>query len=90
MPRCANPHCTNATITELAMRRHWVQVHEIELQQVGQAESAGIVQHLFAAVTCSKRCAIAVLNAGLPAEETERGKKQKLYESHADQVTRPT
>jgi len=79
MPRCANPDCPDAPYTDLAMPHHWVQVHEIELQQVGQSQSVGAVQHLFAAVTCSKRCAVAVLNAGLPAEEAERRRKQELF-----------
>lgn len=39
------------------MRHHWVQVHEVDLQQVGHTEIVGAVQHIFAAVTCSKRCA---------------------------------
>jgi hypothetical protein len=55
----------------------WLQVHEIELQQAGQAESLGALQPQFAAVTCPTRRAVAVLNAGLPAEETERDERKK-------------
>jgi hypothetical protein len=29
-----------------------VQVHEVELEQVGHAETVGAVKHRFAAVTC--------------------------------------
>jgi hypothetical protein len=43
MPRCANPGCPDASLSDLTMRHHWVQVQEIDLAQVGQAESAGTV-----------------------------------------------
>ncbi len=61
--RVRNPDCPDASLRELTMRHHWVQVQEIDLAQVGQAESAGTVRHLYAAVICSKRCAAAVLAA---------------------------
>jgi len=88
MPRCANPACPDATIIDLTRRHRWVQVREIELQQDGQVESTGTVQHLYAALTCSKSCAIAVLNAGLLADEAQRDEKPQPFPSHADQVIR--
>lgn len=84
MPRCANSDCPDAHIAPLAIEHHWVQVHEVQLQQAGQAASAGAVQHHFAAVTCSKRCAVAVLTAELPAEEAERSERRRLFGSLAD------
>ncbi len=81
MPRCANPDCPDASLSELTMRHHWVQVQETDLPQVGQAESAGTVRHLYAAVTCSKRCAAAVLASQVPAEEAERQERQELFRS---------
>ncbi len=81
MPRCANPDCPDASLSELTVQHHWVQVHEIDLAQVGQAESAGTVRHLYAAVTCSKRCAAAVLAAQVPAEEAERERQRELFRS---------
>lgn len=79
MARCANPDCPDADRSDLAMRHHWVQVHEVDLEQVGQQEMAGTVRHLFAALTCSKRCAVAVLTAELPAEEAERERMRALF-----------
>jgi hypothetical protein len=61
------------------MRHHWVQVQETDLVQAGQAESAGTVRHLFAAVTCSKRCAAAVLTAQVPAEDAEREARREVF-----------
>jgi hypothetical protein len=84
MPRCANPACPDAPFAGLAIQHHWVQVQEVQLQQAGHAQSVGAVQHHFAAVTCSKRCAVAVLNAELPAEEAERRERQKLFGRPAD------
>lgn len=78
MPRCANPECPDVDLSGLTMRHHWVQVHEIEMQQTGQTEMVGAVQHHFAALICSKRCAVAVLTAQLPAEDAEREKMNKL------------
>lgn len=80
MARCANPKCPNASLSPLGLRGHWVQIEEISLQQVGESPSAGAVQHSFAAVTCSKRCAVVVLTAALPAEEAERERADKLFE----------
>ncbi|MBC6456371.1 hypothetical protein [Actinomadura sp. HBU206391] len=62
MSRCANADCPSPTHSELTMSYHWVQVHEVYLQQVGQGEST-VQQHRFAAVACSKACAAAVLTA---------------------------
>ena len=81
MPRCANPDCPDASLSELTIRHHWVQVQEIDLAQVGQAESAGTVRHLYAAVTCSKGCAAAVLAAQVPAEDAEREGRRELFRS---------
>ena len=79
MPRCANPDCPDASLNGLTMPHHWVQVQETDLVQVGQAETAGAVRHLFAAITCSKRCAAAVLAAQAPAEEAERQARQEVF-----------
>jgi hypothetical protein len=79
MPRCANPDCPNAELLPLGLQQHWVQVQEVVLQQVGERPSAGVVQHSFAAITCSKRCAVAVLTAQLPAEDAEREKVQEIF-----------
>jgi hypothetical protein len=49
MPRCANPDCPDASLGDLTMRHHWIQVQETDLVQAGQAESVGTVRHLFAA-----------------------------------------
>jgi hypothetical protein len=65
------------------MRKHWVQIHEVAIKEGGDyPQSVGTMQHLFAAVTCSKRCAIAVLVEQLPAEdlaEEERQSFRKLF-----------
>lgn len=79
MARCANPECPDVDLSDLPMRHHWVQVHEIEMQQAGQTQMVGAIQHHFAATTCSKRCAVAVLTAQLPAEEAEREKMRNLF-----------
>ena len=51
------------------------------VEQVSQAEAAGTVRHLFAAITCSKRCAAAVLAAQVPAEDAEREGRRELFRS---------
>jgi hypothetical protein len=79
MPRCANPDCPDASLSDMTMRHHWVQVQETDLAQAGQAESAGTVRHLFAVITCSKRCAAAVLAAQLPAEDAERQARREMF-----------
>ena len=75
MPQCANPECPNAAMSTWTMKSHWVQVHEVEYSGVREGE--GVVQHQFAAVTCSKRCAVAVLTAALPAEQAAQQAAQE-------------
>jgi hypothetical protein len=71
MTRCANPNCPSHAHSELTMSHHWVQIEELQFQRVGDGPGAtvGAVQHLFAATTCSKRCAAAVLTAAADAED---------------------
>jgi len=62
----------------LGLRDHRVQIHEVARTDAGkQGETE--VQHLFAAVTCSKRCAVAVLTAEIPAEDAERASYENLF-----------
>jgi hypothetical protein len=44
----------------------------------GELRGQGPVQHLFAAVACSKRCAVAVLTAALPEEDAARQQDESL------------
>lgn len=81
MDNCANPDCMEPPL--LANTRvHWVQVEEVRL--IGREIGEGPAQRRFAAVTCSKRCAIAVLTAAADAEDaakaTERDRMDRLYE----------
>lgn len=66
MDKCANPECPKSSF-QASTRNHWVQIEEVRL--VGQAQGEGPVQRQFAAVTCSKRCAIAVLTPDADAED---------------------
>lgn len=62
---CANPDCSPGPIG--GIRDHGVQSEELQL--VGQMQGQGPVQHRFAAVACSKRCAAAVLTAAADADD---------------------
>jgi hypothetical protein len=64
-------------MSDMSIRSHWVQIHEMEY--TGPRQGEGEVQHLFAAVACSKHCAVAVLTAELPAEQDERERRQKIF-----------
>lgn len=69
MARCANPECPNKEYG-LDLNGHWVQVQELNV--IRSPSNDGPIQHVFAAVTCSKRCAIEVLTPQLPAEDEQR------------------
>lgn len=69
MDNCANPDCTNQSFPA-NIRNHWVQIEEVHL--AGQMQGEGPVQRRFAAVTCSKRCAIAVLSPIADAEDAAK------------------
>jgi hypothetical protein len=56
-------------------KNHWLQMTELEIVRVGES-GAEKINH-FAAVACSKRCAIAVLQAHLPLEDALREKEKK-------------
>jgi hypothetical protein len=75
-PRCANPECPNVQFVN-DVRGHWVQVEEIRL--AGELRGQGPVQRLFAAVACSKRCAIAVLTAALSTDDDEEAASAELF-----------
>ena len=79
MPRCANPECPDAELLPLGLQSHWVQIEEVSLQQAGERPGAGAVQHSFAAITCSKRCAVAVLTAALAAVEAASERVDRLF-----------
>jgi hypothetical protein len=79
MPQCANPECPNADFHPLGLDNQWVQIEELHLKQVGGQPGAGAIQHSFAAITCSKRCAVAVLTAELPAEDAARERVDKIF-----------
>lgn len=66
MQNCANPECLNHSFTS-DTRQHWVQIEESRL--VGELRGQGPEQRLFAAVACSKRCAVVVLSAAADADD---------------------
>ncbi|MDB4872829.1 MAG: hypothetical protein JWL97_3833 [Gemmatimonadales bacterium] len=74
MISCANPDCPSHSHSELTMSHHWVQVEELQFQRIGDGPGAttGVVQRLFAAATCSKRCAAVVLTAAADVEDATR------------------
>lgn len=56
---------------------HWVQITETRL--AGQHRGEGPEQRVFAAVTCSKRCAIAVLSEPAEVEEAQaRAERERM------------
>lgn len=81
MSNCANPECAEHSFLA-DTRNHWVQVEEVQL--VGELRGQGPTQRRFAAVACSKRCAIAVLTAAADAEDaakaTESDRMSRMYE----------
>lgn len=80
MPQCANPDCPrSSSISNLTMKSHWVQVEEIQIQQYNDMPPQGVALRPFAAITCSKRCAAAVLTAQLAAEDAARARDEDLF-----------
>lgn len=81
MDNCANTECAEHPLMANT-RDHWVQVEEVRL--VGELQGQGPAQRRFAAVTCSKRCAIAVLTAAADVEDAanaaEADRVSRLYE----------
>lgn len=77
--RCANPECDDNP--DSGTRDRWVQIEEIQL--VGETRGQGPMQRRFAAVACSKRCAIAVLTAAADADDAaaagDAGRRERLY-----------
>ena len=69
MDNCSNPECAEHPLMANT-RDHWVQVEEVRL--VGELRGQGPAQRRFAAVTCSKRCAIAVLTAAADADDAAK------------------
>jgi hypothetical protein len=61
------------------LSQHWVQVEEVNL--AGALVGEGPVQRLFAPMTCSKRCAVAVLAAEVSAEVAVRNRILSLTRS---------
>ena len=89
MLRCANPQCRDTMVSDQRIGHHRIQLYEIELVHTDQTEGVNATQHVFAAVTCSRKCAIVVLNAELRNEEAESATPPYHFPSHADQVARP-
>lgn len=78
MAKCANPECPDTHVQVVGLGGHWVQINEIELVGSNTAVHRE-TQHVFSAVTCSKRCAIAVLTPHLEREEAERERQRNLF-----------
>ena len=71
MTKCANPECPEATYAgNHGLRDRWVQVEETD---VVNRDTAGTEskRRTFAAVTCSKRCAVIVLMSQLSPEDAD-------------------
>lgn len=73
-PQCANPDCPDAGGS---LTSQWVQIEQIHL--AGPRVGEGPLQRSFAALTCSKRCAVAVLTAELPAEDAAREREARMW-----------
>ncbi|SCL16728.1 hypothetical protein GA0070616_1099 [Micromonospora nigra] len=71
MATCANPDCPEAQWLDTSRWSTWVQVQQTTLAPADQ-HGSHVVQTNFAAVTCSKRCAIAVLGRDLEVEDARR------------------
>lgn len=78
MSRCANPECPNV-YASVTLASHYVQVTEREFHSHGDRPVTADEMTTFAAVTCSKRCAVAVLLPLLDAEDRERAKLSDLF-----------
>ena len=63
-------------MSTMSMRHHWVQVEEVKF--AGDQAEQSVVQRPFAAVACSRRCAVVVLTAALPAEDAARADEENL------------
>lgn len=72
MATCANPDCSNESWNS-QLAGNWVQVAETTLRSVDH-NGGRAVQTNMAAVTCSRRCAIAILSRDLEIEEARRAK----------------
>lgn len=72
MATCANPDCPDESWNS-RLAGSWVQVAETTLISVDH-NGGRAVQTNMAAVTCSRRCAIAVLSRDLEIEEARRAK----------------
>lgn len=73
MATCANPECPDDMGWDSSRWTSWVQVEQTMLVTDGH-NGSHVVQKNLAAVTCSKRCAIAVLSRDLEVEESRRAK----------------
>ncbi len=77
-PHCANPDCPDIGDD---LRSQWVQIEQLHL--AGPRVGEGPLQRPFAAVTCSKRCAVAVLTAAIeaeqPAEDAARERLDRMF-----------
>lgn len=73
---CANPDCDPGPLG--GTRDHWVQIEELRL--VGEMRGQGPVQRRFAAVTCSKRCAAAVLTSAADADDAAAAREPNYFE----------